>query len=306
MSNNNTPRRIVSRVEAIEIGPHEEVYLQRQGKRFAEVNHFMRKPQATVRRINKYEYEVISSRERRFYEKKEKKLLESMRKAMKKLRGVIRANFGENEELEAHITLTYRENMQDPKRLYEDFKKWYKQLKYHYPKHQFEYIAVAEPQERGAWHIHLLLKSNKPLWMDNQVEDYLNFETVRDMWRKASKDGGSTRHERINQNDVGKYFEQYFSTIIDESIEMSGDKEAIKTASKAAKKGSRLHYYPQGFRFYRCSKGIKRPASEESEYENIIQEYGQPVKKTRYEIVSEMGEILQRIQKERFEVAKDE
>ena len=56
-------------------------------------------------------------------------------------------------------TLTYAENMTDPKRLYKDFFNFNKRFQYYCEKHghgKAEYIVMMEPQERGAWHCHLL------------------------------------------------------------------------------------------------------------------------------------------------------
>ncbi|PBG19272.1 hypothetical protein BGU81_23195 [Clostridioides difficile] len=58
------------------------------------------------------------------------------------------------------ITLTYAENMTDTKRLYDDFVKFNKRLKYYINKEfnlTYEYIVAMEPQGRGAWHCHMAM-----------------------------------------------------------------------------------------------------------------------------------------------------
>jgi len=153
---------------------------------------------------------------------------ESLRQTIKKLRMIINANFfGAKNEL--FITLTYAENMQDTKRLYKDFDKFMKKLKRRFKDLQFEYIACVEPQERGAWHVHLLLKAD--------VEElYIENELIAELWGQ-----GFTKTQRLLQVDnVGAYLSAYLIN--------DGDK-----------KGQRLYYYPAGVNIYRCSKGIRRP-----------------------------------------------
>ena len=190
----------------------------------------------------------------------EEKQQGDIRRAMKRLRGMIRANFGQDGEKEAHITLTYQGVMTDTEKLQKDLENWVRALRNAYKTHHFEYIAVMEPHATGGWHIHLLLKSDQPLWHSNGVEG-LSFNKTRELWRRVIKGGGNTNHERLPDDveDIGKYFVMYFTTAIPETLELDGDRAAIKAASKAAIKGSRLKFYPAGFRFYRASMGIVRP-----------------------------------------------
>lgn len=57
------------------------------------------------------------------------------------------------------LTLTYAENMQDHSRMAADFRKFARTIKKRYP--NFEYIAVAEKQKRGAYHYHMITN----LWL---------------------------------------------------------------------------------------------------------------------------------------------
>jgi len=171
--------------------------------------------------------------------------------------------------------------MQDPERLYRDFKNWYERLKYHDKKRKYDYIAIAEPQSRGAWHLHVLLKADKPL--------YLDYNKLGDWWRAVTgEDCGNPHHEDVPEGDAGTYFVAYFSTMIDEDVEISGDKEAIKTAAKAAVKGGRLHYYPPYFKFYRCSHGIKRPKPTSIAQSEVESEYGEPESAKRYAVFNDL------------------
>ena len=70
----------------------------------------------------------------------------------------INANLTEPEKA-LWVTLTYAENMRDAKQLYEDFRRFWQRFRYYLDKHKHptaEYITAAEPQARGAWHLHCL------------------------------------------------------------------------------------------------------------------------------------------------------
>ncbi|TDY52721.1 hypothetical protein BX592_1043 [Paraburkholderia rhizosphaerae] len=56
------------------------------------------------------------------------------------------------------ITLTYRENMQDKTRLKRDFDSLRRRLG---ALGGFQYVAVAERQQRGAWHLHVAVKGRQ-------------------------------------------------------------------------------------------------------------------------------------------------
>ena len=129
----------------------------------------------------------------------------SLKRTITKLRDLINCNFfGADNEL--FITLTYEENMTDYKRLYKDFDKFYKKLKYKFKDTEFCYISTIEPQQRGAWHVHLLLKAlNK---------DYLHIENsvIADLWGN-----GFCKTQRIsNVDNVGAYLSAYLTDIIDD------------------------------------------------------------------------------------------
>lgn len=169
----------------------------------------------------------------------------SLRKTISRLRNLINCNFfGADNEL--FITMTYHENMTDYKRLYRDFDRFYKRLKYKFKDIEFCYISVVEPQERGAWHIHLLLKAiNKDyLYIDNSV--------IADLWGQ-----GFCKTQRLNAVDnVGAYLSAYLTDLVDEK----GNK----------KKGERLYLYPSGINLYRCSRNCKRPVEKKVVYDELV------------------------------------
>ena len=188
----------------------------------------------------------------------------SLYRTFKTVRGIINANVTDVRNVK-WITLTYKENMQDTKRLYEDFKKFNKRFQYYIKKLGYsgaEYIVMCEPQGRGAWHCHLLYI------FDVAAPFIPNIELER-LWGH-----GFTKTKKLDDVDnVGAYLTAYlgdmevqqalddnadeFQRCVDgnatiKSIEIDGDK-------KYYIKGARLSLYPANFNMYRCSRGIKRP-----------------------------------------------
>lgn len=161
--------------------------------------------------------------------------MQSLRRSIRNLRMIINANFyGKLNEL--FITLTYAENMQDIKRLHRDYKVFYQKLKRRYKGYGFEYISVPEPQLRGAWHLHVLLKSMSKEYL------YIPNDEVAELWGN-----GFTKTQRLeNVDNVGAYVSAYLTDLYDEDTGTST-------------KGARLFLYPAGMNLYRCSRGIKRP-----------------------------------------------
>lgn len=297
MINNSISKIEVQALEKINLKSKQEVKCIVQGENFLDAVYmeFQQKPGAI--KLNKNEYVVLKTGEIKTYkEQNNNKMNKSLKRTFNDLRCLIRTNFTEKSQNQLFITLTYEENMQDEKRLYTDFEKFIKRLKYRYKEHELNYIVVAEPQGRGAWHMHVMLKSNKPvLYIDNkEMEKLWGF--------------GFTDTERLRSNDVGSYYVAYFTDLIDES---DGDMDHDKDKSKMRQKGERLKFYPKNFKFYRCSRGIEKPLVEMREYGDLIKEYGQPKFVSRYEIdLIQEGEesredvlsvkVLNRIQKEYF------
>jgi len=104
------------------------------------------------------------------------------------------------------ITLTYRENMIDKARLKKDFDSLRRRLgKVQY----FHYVAVAERQKRGAWHLHIAVKGRQ------------NYRVLRAIWRSiVGQDNGNIdvrnpfkekglRHKLASY--IGKYITKDFA-----------------------------------------------------------------------------------------------
>lgn len=169
------------------------------------------------------------------------------------------------------ITLTYKENMQDTKKLYIDFKNFIKRFKYKYG--HFEYIVAMEPQARGAWHCHCIIIFNKkaPFIPNNIIEN---------LWQH-----GFTKTNKLDDIDnIGAYLTAYLGDI-EYSEEYGNEKQYnIKVVEEIGNmklkkpkkfiKGGRLYMYPPNFNLYRISRGIKKPEKEYYQYSYIKEKAG--------------------------------
>lgn len=180
---------------------------------------------------------------------------ESVLQSLRKLRDLINANL-EAPERALWVTLTYRENMMDPVRLYEDYRRFWQRFKYHLNKAgqpPAEYIIAAEPQGRGAWHLHcLFLFSGKAPFIPNA-----------DMARIWGQGFTKTQSLKGIENP-GLYLTAYLGDMevteaVSEGQFKAGRLRESRDKSKAVIKGGRLRLYPAGFNLYRFSRGIKRP-----------------------------------------------
>ena len=192
---------------------------------------------------------------------------ESLRKTLKKVRELVQTNVTDSQRVR-WCTLTYRENMTDTKRLYEDLRKFFQRLQYYckakgYGK--FEYIGVCEPQGRGSFHMHVFL-----IW--EKRAPYIDNEAFREIWGH-----GFVKITALDDIDnIGGYFQSYLTDleIPDEKIEYFNS-EHVKTVTTGNKekrfiKGARLHMYPKYFNILRHSRGIKKPEKEIMTYEEAL------------------------------------
>ena len=188
----------------------------------------------------------------------------SIRDSIGRLRDLINCNVTDSSHC-LWVTLTYRENMTDTKRLYDDFRQFWRKFKRWLNRQHFdipEYITVIEPQGRGAWHIHgiFIFPSDAPYVSNNDVMERL--------WEH-----GYTKVKRLKTCDnLGAYLSAYLCDLpVDEEsrvgaaageiVEKVVNSDGIPV-KKQFLKGSRLHMYPPGTKLYRTSRGIKRPISE--------------------------------------------
>ena len=193
-------------------------------------------------------------------------LQESLRRTFQELRYYINNNFcGADNEL--HVTLTYAENMTDSERLYDDFKLFMKALRRKYKKETtIDFINVVEPQGRGAWHCHVLLRFNE---LD---AIFIKNEEIRRLWKQ-----GFVSVKSLNGVDnIGAYLSAYLTDVeltpdtrVDPDVHGEVLSKKVDGIDKKFIKGGRLHMYPPGMRIYRCSRGIKKPEKMMMKHEQI-------------------------------------
>ena len=147
-----------------------------------------------------------------------------------------------------------------------NFKHFIQRLRSHYWNRRIEYIAVAEPQGSGAWHMHVILIFSKT------APFIPNIELREKYWRKGFVD-----IQKIDENcdNLGAYFSAYLANIeYKEGDPLDPDDEIIdsldgKGRGKKYIKGGRLKFYPPKFNLYRISKGIKPPIIEQMLYKKL-------------------------------------
>ena len=266
-----------------------------------------------IKKISKDEYMVIATGEIKEYSNRSENRSEdkeSLRKTFKHIRQIINTNFtGEPNELV--FTITYKENVRDTKRLYDDFRKFMKKLKYKYKK--VEYINVVEPQGRGAWHCHILLK------FPDVRKIYIPNKEIAEMWGQGFVKVKALRKDIDN---IGAYLSAYLGDIElnnDDITELVYDgvikpgqaievKEVeINGVKKKFIKGGRLHYYPSGMNIYRTSRGIKKPQVTYMMYENARKKVGpnlEPTYTSHTFIQDDTGTIVNEIAYEQYNIKK--
>lgn len=168
------------------------------------------------------------------------------------------------------VTFTYRENMTDTERLMNDwkafwrrFQRWCKRSGVSVP----EYIAVIEPQGRGAWHLHVVF-----IW--ESVAPYIsNNDVMEPLWRQ-----GFTKTQAIkgSVDNIGAYFSAYLTDIPIEEFSGDQSRETVlvkeftdqkgRKTEKRFIKGARTRLYPSGMNIVRHSRGLKEPTIEEMTY----------------------------------------
>jgi len=226
----------------------------------------------TVEKISADEYLVSSTGEVRTmqHSANRSQSVNSLQKTFARLRDLINANVTEPQSLR-WITLTYADNMTDPKQLYIDCKNYHLRLNRYFRKNGIEvpqYIEVAEPQERGAWHIHELL-----IW--NGKAPFIPTCNLEKLWEH-----GFVKIKKLDDkcDNIGAYLTPYLTdleidpeaqkTTISDGEEIL-ERELLENGKKVRKKfvkGGRLYLYPPGMNLYRHSRGIKEPIVEDMTY----------------------------------------
>lgn len=210
------------------------------------------------------EYVVLSTGEVKEVQHTENRAqgLNSLRQTFQRLSMLINANTDRPERCR-FITLTYVENMRDREKLYHDFERFIKRFNYYLQKEgqsQPEYIAVAEPQARGAWHLHVILVFPKRApFIPNEIllkkwgHGFVHIRSVDNVDNVGAYLCAYLADLEIPEgdNDYNELVSQAFSIV---EHEVGGQKKRFI-------KGGRLNLYPPGMNIYRCSRGVKRPSS---------------------------------------------
>ena len=194
----------------------------------------------------------------------------SVRRSLSSLRLIINANCSDASRL-SWVTLTYAENMTDTKRLYADYKAFWKRFLYWCKKQGYskpEYIAVAEPQGRGAWHLHCL-------WIWSEKAPFIENNAV--LWKLWGHGFTKIKAVRTDCDNIGAYFSAYLADMDSHEYqkafgqapvgEWCEEKQCLEDdgteVKKSIVKGARLRLYPAGMQIYRASRGVLRPAAAE-------------------------------------------
>ncbi len=198
---------------------------------------------------------------------------QQLSKTFKRIREYINTNVVDIKKCK-WITLTYRENMTDTKRLYLDNDKFIKKFRYKYGK--VEYIMVCEPQGRGAWHSHIIFIFDK-------TAPFIPNTEIEKLWGH-----GFTKTKKVDKvNNLGVYFTAYLGDMELEEVKSNGieydtkDIREIKEIDgivldkpKYFVKGARLSLYPPKFNILRRSRGIKPPTKETITYSEAKEKVG--------------------------------
>ena len=229
---------------------------------------------ATVIPLSKDDYVVVSTGELKGIEHHACDRTENLRnleKSMRALPDLINANISpENTYRCRFITLTYKENMQNPEKLYNDFRNFNKRFKRFMEKqnYYYEYIVTVEAQERGAFHLHCI-------YIFDKKAPFIDSDTLAQLWRH-----GFVSIKAIDKNidNIGKYLTAYLADLpIDSNTDISTDVigGSIKEINngdntKRIIKGARLKLLPVGIRLFRYSRGIKKPIVYETTYDEAV------------------------------------
>ena len=112
------------------------------------------------------------------------------------------------------LTLTYRENVTDFKRAADDLNRFVRKMKVNLP--EWLYVAVAEQQERGAWHWHLAVRGRQ------------NVDLLRRLWREIVGEGNiDVSAPKGNRKDQRLYLVQYLGKYLVKAF-ATGDRKLNK------------------------------------------------------------------------------
>lgn len=206
-----------------------------------------------IKKLSKKHYLNIQTGEVKEYKKDSKSRYDNIGNidtSLRNLKQIIKNNLLDYSKVH-WVTLTYAENMQDVGQVYKDFEKFIKRFRYKYNDYKIEYIAVVEPQARGAWHLHCFFIYDKK-------RPYIANKDFTAIWGL-----GFTKITSVPKDiDISLYFSAYLCDLEYKGQPLAAYEKVKKASNKKAYiKGGRLKLYPKGTRLYRTSKGIKLPDS---------------------------------------------
>ena len=236
----------------------------------------------------------------------------SLRKTFNRLRELINTNF-DGAANELFVTLTYRGELQtnDPKIVYEDFKRFIKRLKYTYRNEtSIDYINVLEPHESGNFHMHVLFRFNdlNSIYIPNEVNratgESIN-APLRDLWGNGNVTISSLKH----CDNIGAYLSAYLSDIeVPDTLSGHFDvvEKEVDGKKKKFMKGARLRFYPTGVNIYRKSKGIEDADKKKMTYKTAQKKLGAATPNFKYgvELIDNEKEFRNTIIKEQYNLKR--
>ncbi len=231
-----------------------------------EIRYMIRPSKPHIQKLDTENYVSLKTGEVRQFEKdavSRADNLSTVAQSLARLRDIINTNVTESCQCR-WTTLTYRINQTDENRLYEDFRRFWQRFRYYLQKQKYpdcEYIAAAEPQGRGAWHLHVI-------FIFQRKAPFISNDKLADIWGH-----GFTKIRKLNNTtNAGLYLTAYLGDMTLEEAVINGQNvagnrlKAVESIDeqgqkqrKAIVKGARMHLYPAGFRIYRTSRGIKKP-----------------------------------------------
>lgn len=246
-----------------------------------EVRYMMKKPEIQIQKFDSESFLNLLTGEILPIEHTESRADNkiSVKQSLRNLRDLINTNITNTENCR-WLTLTYRENMKDTKRLCDDTRKFHMRMRYYLEQNclpRYEYIECAEPQERGAWHMHVVM-----IFMEVEQAPFIPNDSIEKIWGY-----GFTKIRKLTSVDnVGCYLTAYLSDMeLSDAMQQGSIKGNLKAATvmdehggksrKAIVKGARLNLYPTGFRLFRTSRKIKRPEVIECTEAEAMKEIGE-------------------------------
>lgn len=175
-----------------------------------------------ITKLNKNQYIDNSTGELKEYHYSKYKTLDNIKEQFKKIPRLIKGYFN-GDNTERFITLTYSYIMNNPYLLPYDFKKFIRKINRRYGK--CRYIYIKEPNGKGSWHIHSIIKR-----LDGNPF-HITDESLRGLWGNG--------YALSNKIPYNIYTLPYYFDI-----------------TRYDDKKSRITYYPSYLQIYGCSEDM--------------------------------------------------